>query len=249
MSTSKKSLNDLFVAELYLYFHKDFLTDERTERECDFVVEQGGLPNKGRVLDLACGHGRHANYFAQMGYQVTGIDMNTRFIEIAKEEADKKDLAVEYIEGDILEIDFKDQFDVVYCLYNTIGFLDHADNLKLLARVYQALKPGGRFIIDTKNRDHILMELVPSSITEKNEDLMIDRVSFDSRTGMTLNNRIYIKDGKRYDTPFAMYTYHFNDLAAMAESSHFHLVHTFGSWSGANFDHHSRRIIMVLKKD
>ncbi|MEM1219211.1 MAG: class I SAM-dependent methyltransferase [Bacteroidota bacterium] len=247
-STSHQSLDELFAAELYLYFHEDFLSSERTQRECNFVLEKGQLSTNARILDLACGHGRHANQLAQMGYAVHGIDRDHRFIEIAKAEAVKLGLSTTYEEQDLLEMEQQNAFDAALLLFNTLGFFNPTDALRLLQKTQAALRPGGKLILDTKNRDHLLQELIPSTITERDQDLMIDRLSFDTKTGQTLNRRIYIKDGQRYDTPFAMTTYNFGDLKQMLQRTGFRILDTFGSWRGDAFDNHSRRIILVAEK-
>ncbi|MEO1713246.1 MAG: class I SAM-dependent methyltransferase [Bacteroidota bacterium] len=248
-STSHQSLDELFAAELYLYFHEDFLRPERTQRECHFVLEKGQLKEDARILDLACGHGRHANHLASLGYTVHGIDRDRRFIEIARAEATKLGLDTTYEEQDLLDMEQEEDFDAALLLFNTIGFFNPADALRLLQKTQAALRPGGKLILDTKNRDHLLQELVPSTITERGKDLMIDRLSFDTKTGQTLNRRIYIKDGQRYDTPFAMTTYNYGDLEQLLQTAGLRITNTFGSWRGDAFDHQSRRILLVAEKE
>ena len=103
-------------------------------------------------------------------------------------------------------------------------------------------------MIDSKNRDHIIKELIPCSLTEKNQDLMIDRLSFDPVTGTTTNKRIYIKDGHRFDAPFTMYAYHYTELARMVSEIGFQIEQVFGSWRGEAFHQDSRRIMLLLRK-
>lgn len=248
MSTSKKSINDLHNSDLYLHFYGDLLTEARTAVECERIVQYCQLDPGQRILDLACGHGRHANALTRRGFEVVGIDMNSRFIDIAREEAQREKLNTEFVEGDILHIGYRENFDAVLLLYNTLGFFNEADSGELFHRIATALRPGGRAFIDTRNRDNELKNLIPYQVTEKGEDLMIDRLSFDPLTGTTTNQRTYLKDGVRYDTPFTMYSYHFQDLERMISCSGLEIEQVFGGWKQEPFDATARRMILILKK-
>ncbi len=248
MSTSSKQIDQLFQSQLYLYFHENILTEERTKQECAFIEKCCVTPNSGLILDLACGHGRHTNILAKKGYEVTGVDINTDFLKIARTNAQKKGLQVGYIELDILQLNSRDQYDTVLLLMNTLGFFDRKDAKHLFDKIYQALKPGGKALIDTKNRDIILREAQTCSVTEHGEDLMIDRLSFDPKSGTTTNRRIYIKEGQRHDVPFSMTAYNFTDLKEMAEDTGFKIREVYGSWDGKDFDEYSKRIMLVLEK-
>ncbi len=76
-----------FFGEDYLRIY-DFLTPERTEREVEGIVNLLALPPGSSILDLCCGHGRHAIALAKRGYQITGQDLSEVFLRHAQAEAD-----------------------------------------------------------------------------------------------------------------------------------------------------------------
>lgn len=248
MSNSIKALDELFRVRLYLYFHEDMLSDERTQIECDFMFEHLELKIGDSLLDLACGHGRHANALAKRGLTLTAWDLNQEFIQLAKKDAEAQDLEIDYQCRDILSLDIKEEFDAIILLFNTLGFFNRADALVLMQRISAALKPSGKLFLDTKNRDHILKELLPFSMVERGEDMMIDRLSFDPKTGTTLNQRTYLKDGKRYEAPFSMTLFNYTDLDSFSNMAGLSITKAFGHWDGRAFDQNSRRIILVLEK-
>ncbi|MEO0213867.1 MAG: class I SAM-dependent methyltransferase, partial [candidate division WOR-3 bacterium] len=84
------NLKAVFEANDYLYFYKDVLTEERTNKEVEFLTKELELNSPMKILDLACGYGRHANRLAELGHNVTGVDINSDFLEIAKNEAKEK---------------------------------------------------------------------------------------------------------------------------------------------------------------
>lgn len=248
MSDSIRALDELFQAQLYLYFHDDILSDERTLRECDFMLQELGLSEDSTVLDLACGHGRHANALAHRGCKLTAWDINQDFIQMAKKQAVEKGVEVDYQCRNILTLDNQDTFDGILLLFNTLGFFSREQAQDLLCRVADALKPGGRLFLDIKNRDHISKEIVPFSLVEKGENMMIDRLSFDPKTGTTLNQRTYIKDGQRFEAPFSMTLFNYTDIERMAKIAGLSILKDFGHWEGRAFGQDSRRIIFVLTK-
>src|SRR5262249_8429675 len=74
-----------FFDDDYLRIYRPMLTEERTLRETDFIESALGLAAGATVLDLACGFGRHAIGMARRGFRVTGVDFNTRYLQIARE--------------------------------------------------------------------------------------------------------------------------------------------------------------------
>ena len=227
MKTNLTAVSRLHEHKLYLHFYNDFLSEERTNKECQFIFEKCQLQKGNKLLDLACGHGRHSILLGELGIEVCGIDMNSKFIEMGKELADKKSVNIDFIEGDILKMDYTCEFDTILLLYNSFGFFNKEDGKLLTSSISKALKLGGRLFLDIKNKDNILNEINPSLITEKGEDLMIDRFSYNSNIGTITNKRIYIKDGKRYDTPFTMQLYNFTEIKEIMATSKLKIIKKF----------------------
>lgn len=73
-----------FFGEDYLRLYASILSPQRTEREVTQIVERLGLARGSAILDLCCGHGRHAVALAERGHRVTGLDLSTFFLEKAK---------------------------------------------------------------------------------------------------------------------------------------------------------------------
>lgn len=86
---------------------------EDTRRQVDFLVEKLRLTGGERVLDLACGFGRHALELARRGFSVTGVDITPDYIRFAKEQAEKEGLAADFLCADIRELRFYQEFDAV----------------------------------------------------------------------------------------------------------------------------------------
>lgn len=101
-----------------------------------------------QLLDLGCGPGIYAERFHKAGYTVTGIDFSKRSIEYAQERTLLNKSNIQYYYQNYLTIDYTEQFDVITLIYCDYAPLSITDRLILLRKVYQALKPNGKFIFD-----------------------------------------------------------------------------------------------------
>src|SRR5207237_6756737 len=99
--------------EDYLWFWGTVLPDEQSDADAELVWRLLGLEPGAEVLDLACGHGRIANRLAGCGARVTGLDATPLFLERARQDARARGVEVEYVEGDMREIPWRDRFDAV----------------------------------------------------------------------------------------------------------------------------------------
>ncbi len=239
----------VFEPDDYLHFYEEILTEERTKKEIEFLVNELELDKPYKILDLACGYGRHANRLAELGHHVTGIDITLGFLEIAKRAAKEKGVSVKYIQGDMREIVFKKEFDQVLLLYTSFGYFEDEDNFKVLQNVARALKPGGLFCIDMPNRDVFLKNFHPFIIEEKENDLMINRISFNSVTGRLYNRRIVIRNGKRKEKPFTIRLYNATEIRELLNRVELSITKIYGGWQATPFTSDSRTIILIAKKE
>src|SRR5512140_1801050 len=103
-STSDKALFDLqavFEVDDYMFVYQDDLTEERSQAEIATWVELLDLHSPLKILDLACGFGRHANRLAALGHAVMGMDITPGFLDIARREAEQMGVQVEYRQADM----------------------------------------------------------------------------------------------------------------------------------------------------
>lgn len=109
------------------------------------IVPPGKYPN---LLDLGCGPGLYTQRFYKKGYQVTGMDYSRRSLEYAVKTAKDYHYDICYHYQNYLEISYQEQFDVITLIYCDFCVLCDKDRSMLLSKIHQALRPGGRFIVD-----------------------------------------------------------------------------------------------------
>ena len=129
---------------------------EDTENQVDFIIKAMGLKGGERILDLACGYGRHALALARRGFTLVGVDITPAYIEDAKQNAAREGLPAAFILSDIRDVAFENEFDAVLNLADgAIGYLENdEENLKIFDVIARALKPGGAHFMDVCNAEH-----------------------------------------------------------------------------------------------
>jgi SAM-dependent methyltransferase len=206
--------------EDYLYFYETFLTDERSEQEAELVWELLGLSAGSEVLDLACGHGRIANRLAERGARVTGLDATPLFLERARADAAARGVEVEYVEGDMREVPWEGRFDAVLSWFTSFGYFDDDDNRRVLREAYEALKPGGAFLIDNNN---LLGFRRPRGVevVERDGNFLIDTFELDPRTSRSRTERVVIRDGRTRRFEFELRLFTASELAGWLRAEGF----------------------------
>lgn len=120
-------------------------------RDLSYIIELLSLDESKvfSVLDLACGPGWTSIMMAKLGLEVTGVDISKDMIEIARSNAKKENLKINFIAEDIEKIKFKNKFDRVL-IYDG---LHHCPNeIKVLKNAFNALKPGGTILLVEPNK-------------------------------------------------------------------------------------------------
>jgi 2-polyprenyl-3-methyl-5-hydroxy-6-metoxy-1,4-benzoquinol methylase len=159
--------------EDYLYFYETFL-NERTPEEADRIVELFELEPGAEILDCPCGHGRISNLLAERGFRLTGLDATELFLERAREDAAARGVEVEYVHGDMRELPWRDRFDGLLNWFTSFGYFSDEENKAVLRGFHDALKPGGRFVLETQNIMRIMLSPQPVHVVgERDGDLMI----------------------------------------------------------------------------
>ena len=124
-------------------------TPERNQTEVDFIVRALELEPGERVLDVACGFGRHSIELARRGMRVSGLDLSASSLEHARAAADEAGVEIEFVHGDMRELPWTGEFDAAINVFSSFGYLEsEAEDQRVLNGVARVLRPAGRFLLE-----------------------------------------------------------------------------------------------------
>jgi ubiquinone/menaquinone biosynthesis C-methylase UbiE len=229
------------------YYH--ILYKNRDEKEAKFFIEKLvqylSLKKRSKLLDIACGKGRHATYFNSLGFDVVGLDLSPNSITSAKE---NENTTLQFAAHDMREIYQENQFNIVTNLFTSFGYFGKdEDEQKAINAMASNLKKEGLVVIDFMNAKKIITNLVAS------EQKIIDDITFDINRKIV--NQYIIKDIRISDSKT---DHHFQERVkalTLADFSEFithaglKIIDIFGNYKLEEFNPQtSDRLILICKK-
>ena len=150
---------------LQLYPHRN---EADAARLIDLVASRVTLDGT-KLLDLACGPGRHAAQLIDRGARVTGIDLSGVLLETAKRVND-----LNVVRGDMRVLPFADgAFDGVVNLFTSFGYFeDDNEHLAVLKEVNRCVRPEGAFVLDFLNAKTTVANIVPRETTTMGSEMV-----------------------------------------------------------------------------
>ena len=216
-------------------FNDDYLrtmekvTDAQIAQEVDFIETSLGLEKGGTMLDLACGTGRQAIELARRGYEVVAFDLSLQMLARAGDEAQERDVKLNFVQGDMREMTFEAQFDGVYCWNTAFGYFDEEKNAHVVDRVHRALKPGGLFLLDVVNRDFIVRQSPSLAWFEGDGCVCMDEMTVDFITSrMKVKRTLMLDDGRSRETEYSMRIYSLHELGKILHEHGFKVTEVSG---------------------
>jgi SAM-dependent methyltransferase len=228
-----------------------FLTPQATQAEAEFVLNAMNLAPGAQVLDLGCGYGRHAMELAARGFHIVGLDLSTPLLVRGGEEAHRRGLTINFVRGDMRELDFENQFDGVYCLFSTFGYFDDETNKKTLQNVARALKPNGKVLVEILNRDYVIADLPTRVWWEGDGCVVLEEVElnyFSSR--IQVNRSVVFDDGRQLEQEISVRAYSLHEVGKLMHAAGFRVLEVSGGYQmkGRFFGNQSRHIIVLAER-
>ena len=239
-----------FFGEDYLRLYLPFLPPQKTAREVKDIINLLNLPNGSAMLDLCCGYGRHAVPLAMQGYQVTGLDLSAVFLQQAQSAAKEQNVEVRWVQSDMRNIPFDNEFDAIINIFTSFGYLqDEDEDQQVLQQVYKALKPGGKFLLETVHQARVVRTISPHSITRYSDDLIVlEERHIDL---LTSRNEVRVSllhpQGKRTEHRQSMRIYTLTELVHMLKNVGLQVRAYYGGLEGGPLTLDSRLALLAQK--
>ena len=176
---------------------------EDTKNQVDFIIDKLKLNGNEKILDLACGIGRHSLEFARRGFCVTGVDIMPEYTKYSVKAAKEENLDARFICSDIRNVRFENEFDVVLNMADgAVGYLENdKENKKIFEVLAKALKPGGKHFMDIMNRRYAETHF-PCKLWESGEKcLTLSEFEWESETKTLIYGQTDFKYGEILSKP------------------------------------------------
>jgi len=228
------------------YYH--ILYKNRDKNEANHfiknLIDKLNLEKNNKILDVACGKGRHSIFLNSLGFQVTGIDLSSKNINFCKKFEND---CLSFHKFDMRNCFKEDYFKLCLNIFTSIGYFDdEKDNFSVIKSMADSVKKNCHIVIDFFNVQNVIKNLV------SNEKKQIDDVIF-------FINR-YVKDNKIIkelrilddDLEFRYY-----EKVSLLEVNYFknvfdklgiELVSLFGNYNFDEYKKNSERLILFGKK-
>lgn len=227
------------------------LTDEQVRRQADFIEKALGLQTGAVLLDLCCGQGQQAVELASRGYGVVGYDLSVFQLAIAAENAQARQLKINFLQGDAREMAFDQMFDAVLCWDTSFGYFEEEKNLNVAERMYNALRPGGVLLLDMLNRDFAAVESPNHVWFEGDGCICMDDVSLDWITSrLRVKRSLILDDGRSREVNYSLRLYSLHELGKLLHDVGFRVTQASGNLTtpGVFLGPCSPRIIIRAQK-
>lgn len=227
------------------YYH--ILYKDRNYREAqvfmDNLTHYLNLPEKAKVLDLACGKGRHSIYLNQLGYDVLGADLSENSIA----EASKNSNETLHFKVHDMREPFEEKFDAIFNLFTSFGYFESDDdNLTTLKAIKESLSEYGFAVIDFMNVANVIENLVPEEVKTVDEiDFHIKRYVEDGHIFKEID---FEDQGRKYHFTEKVKALTLKDFQDLMDEAGIFLLDIFGDYKLKKFHKtESERLIMIFK--
>jgi SAM-dependent methyltransferase len=238
-----------FFGSLALDFWRAAVPPEVTAQEVQFLEEALELQPSARVLDFPCGLGRHALALAARGHRVTGLDLSAEAIRSARADAAEQGLSVRFELGDMRAPVGGGPYDGACCLGNSFGYLRHEESERFVRHVHAAVRPGGRWVIDTGiAAESLFPHLLAERTVEAGGVCYQVQSLFQPLTGRLEQATVLSRGSERQESEVSYAVYTLAELKRLLEAGGWTVVDAFGGLDRKPFALGNRRLLVVALK-
>ncbi len=227
------------------YYHILYKDRDQTEAKdfMDNLTRYLSLEKGEKILDLACGKGRHSIYLNSLGFNVTGVDLSKNSIAYASQFENE---TLKFRVHDMCK-PYPEQFSGVFNLFTSFGYFDkEEDNLSTIKAIKSNLNASGFGVIDFLNTDYVIKHLVPE------EEKQVEGINFHIQRYVEnghIVKEIRFKDqGEDFFFTERVKAISLEDFKDYFDQADVHLLDVFGDYQLRKFyKETSPRLILIFK--
>jgi len=221
------------------------VADEQVEK----ILRLTGVGG-GTVLDLCCGPGRHAVALAKRGFAVTAVDRTAFLLDQARARAAHANLPVEFVLEDMRRFSRPATFDLIINFFTSFGyFVDQADDLRVLERVRENLKPGGVFVLEMVSKERLARSFQATTSRElPNGDVLFERHEIVDDWTRVHNHWTLIRGGSTRTFEFTHRIYSGQEMKDLLTKAGFAGARVYGDLDGSSYGFDAQRLIAIARR-
>ncbi len=243
----KEWYKDWFSSKDYLdvYRHRN---SEDTERLVNLILSNVNPKPDAKILDAACGAGRHAIMLAKRGFNVTAFDLSKTLLEIGIDQSKNQNLTINFLNSDIRTFATDEKYDLVLSLFTSFGYFESDDeNFIFPQNAYNMMNENGYYVLDYFNKNFVEQNLIEESERKVNEKEIIENRFIENDRVI---KRISIKEeNKNNEYIESVKLYSFEQLEERFKSIGYKVFKVYGDYLGNLFNNESsERCIIFFQK-
>jgi SAM-dependent methyltransferase len=211
---------------------------------------EASVPGGPGVVDLCCGFGRISLELARRGFAVTGVDLMPAYLDTARDDAAYEHLEVEFVHEDVRRFKRPNAFDLAVNLYISFGYFGNQEDDRLFSRnVYESLRNGGCFIIETLGKEIAVRDFVEAEWFERTGYFVLTKYeAVNSWEGLKNRWILIDKEGKTVERSFTQRLYAATELRQLLLDAGFRTVELYGNWEEGPYNQYAQSLIAVGRK-
>jgi len=231
------------------YYH--ILYKNRDYKEASFFIDNLsqtlGISPQHKVMDLACGKGRHSIYLNKKGLDVTGLDLSAKNIASAKVFQNSK---LQFHIHDMREVFRENCFDFVLNLFTSFGYFENeADNLKCIHSIADTLRKDGKLVLDFLNPSVVIDRMIPQEIKSiQGIDFLISK---SYKNGYIVKDIRFTDGGRKYHYRESVKAVTEREFLTYFAAAGLKIINCYGNYELApfNLSKSGRMIFIALKEN
>jgi len=230
-----------------LLFNQKRLADSALQ--VDQIIKLLQIEQGEKILDLCCGIGRHSLEFTRRGFDVTGVDRTTFYLDKAQNQSKAEDLNIEFVNEDMRNFCRAGAFDAVINMFTSFGYFEKVeDDRRVVENVYRSLKSGGKFLIEIMGKELITRDFRERDWNEINGFIILEERRLLNNWDKIENRWIILKDNQQIEYKFVLRLYSAKELTSLLTQCGFSDIEVYGSLAGIDYDHNAKRLVVLARK-
>lgn len=222
---------------------------ERAIEEVNDIIKLSRCTT-GAVLDLCCGPGRHSVPLRKLGFDVTGVDLQSFLLAKAQDYAAQEGVIIEFVEDDMLTFRRRESYDLAVSMFSSFGYFnDPEKDFKVLKNAYYSLKNGGKILLDLRGKEiHAMRYAETFSDEMPNGDLIFHRTRTNDDWTSTISTWVYVRgdNARTYRVIYNLYSA--AELRGLLIKAGFHNVQVYGDLKGAPYNQDAKRLVVIANR-